>query len=118
MGSTAFVNIALNAPIAFPGSVQWDGHHMTTKPQEPTDNVIYRLKISGSTGSIIGKTRLKPSSCLPVQTWIAGGRIASSCPDASGSTIDVWRYPNGGRPTKSGPGSGEPDGTTISLAPR
>ena len=118
-GSSRFTNITLNVPIAFPGSIQWDGHHVTTTPQAPTDNAIYRLKISGSTGSVIGKTRLRPSSCAPVQTWIAGARIASSCPDPSGdSTVDLWKYPNGGRPTQSGPGSSEPAGTTISVVPR
>lgn len=117
-GSSAFTNITLDAPITFPGSVQWDGHHMTTTPQEPTDNAIYRLKISGSIGSVIGKTRLKLPSCALSQTWIAGTRVASSCFNASGSSVDLWRYPRGGRPVESVPGSKEPGGTTISLAPR
>lgn len=118
-GSSGFINVTLNAPITFPGSVQWDGHHMTTTPQAPTDTVIYRLKISGSTGSVIGETRLRPSSCIPVQTWISGARIASSCLDLTGgSTVDLWRYPDGGTPTKTGSGSSEPDGTTISLSRR
>jgi hypothetical protein len=118
-GNSTFTNITLDAPITFPGSVQWDGHHMTTTPQAPTHNAIYRLKIAGSTGSVIGKTHLEPSSCAPAQTWIAGAVVAASCLDLSGgSTIDVWRYPDGGRPAESGFGSSEPAGTTISRAPR
>jgi hypothetical protein len=117
-GSSAFTNITLNAPITFPGSIQWDGRHMTTTPQAPTDNAIYRLKVLGSTGSVIGKTRLKLSSCALSQAWIAGARVASSCFDSSASSVDVWRYPSGGRPVESAPGSKEPTGTTISLAPR
>jgi hypothetical protein len=118
-GSSTFTNITLNVPIAFPGSVQWDGHHMTTTPQAPTHNAIYRLEIAGSAGSVIGESRLKPSSCVPAQTWIAGAIVASSCLELSGgSTIDLWRYPNGGRPIESGSGSSQPAGTTISLAPR
>jgi hypothetical protein len=49
-GSRRFTNITLNVPIAFPGSIQWNGHHVMTTPQAPTDNAIYQLKISNQSG--------------------------------------------------------------------
>ncbi len=116
-GSGAFTNITLNKSISFPGSVQWDGKHITTTPQSAKSNLIYRLKITGSTGTVIGTARLK-AACGLTQTWVHGDDVASSYAGSSGSTVDLWAYPTGGNATGSGPGSNVPIGTTISVAPR
>lgn len=114
-----FTNITINESISFPGSVQWDGKHMTTTPQPPSGSsiLIYRLKISGSKATVINTTQLLPTTCEAVQTWIAGAIIAASCDLGKSSSVNVWTYPQGGAPSRSAAGPTTPLGTTISLAP-
>jgi len=113
--SGTFTNITLNVSISFPGSVQWDGRHMTTSPQSISSMspVIYRLQISGSAGTVIGTTQLQPSNCAFAQAWIQGKSVAATC----GKIVDIWKYPTGGNPTKTGTLSEIPLGITISVAP-
>lgn len=114
-----FTDITIDESISFPGSVQWDGKHMTTTPQPPPGSaaVIYRLKIKRSKATVVSTTQLLPATCEPAQTWISGTIIAASCILGQSSSVNVWTYPEGGAPSKSATGASTPLGTTISLAP-
>ena len=77
--------------------------------------LIYRLRISASTGTIVDATRLEPPCSASSQTWIESDVVTAAFPRSCGATIDVWRYPAGGPPTKSGQGPEDPLGVTISA---
>jgi hypothetical protein len=79
---------------------------------------IYRLRISGSTGTIVGATRLKPPCGALSQTWIQSDTVTAAFPHSCDATIDVWRYPVGGPPRKSAQGPADPIGATISVPPK
>jgi hypothetical protein len=99
-----------NADEFFP-SVQWDGAHMTVS-SDPRNKRgknqgwldVYRLSIVGSSGKVIGTTRLvepKKKSHYTGQIWIYRRTVVgigydhlfSFSPEAS-----LWRYPEGGLP--------------------
>jgi hypothetical protein len=54
IGSSTFTNIALDKTLGDTGAVQWDGTYITVDDA----SAIYRLSISGSTGTVVGTTRV------------------------------------------------------------
>ena len=54
-GSSTFTDITLNKPLRELGTIQWDGTYITVQNRK----AIYRLQVSGSSGTIEGKTPLK-----------------------------------------------------------
>lgn len=103
-----------------PGTVAWVGSTLVLGDQKcknkPT-SCLYRLKVSGSTASITGVTRLT-GSCDVVEAWvgkteIVGGDDSAYCAGGH-SSVDVWRYPSGGKPRRQMSGPRIPIGATIS----
>jgi hypothetical protein len=118
-GKTSFTNIRLKQRIGFPGAVQWDGTYVAI--EDATTNIVYRLKVSGSAGAVVGEIRFKgPRSNLLVQFWIQGNAIIVPYGSQSRTVrmIGLWRYPAGGSPTKvlRDPAATELFGATVSLA--
>jgi hypothetical protein len=111
-GSTSLITIALNQSIGSPGGVQWDGKHLAIGDQ--TTNAIYRFRMSGNTGTLVGSTPLKGATQV-FQFWIAGSNVIG--PDAGAADIGIWSYPAGGSPVKTIPGVYVPLGATLSKAP-
>jgi hypothetical protein len=86
-----------NQTVGFPGNIQWDGSHVTLGNALYHDNntsAIYQLKISGSTGTIRGTTKLGGSEDV-FGSWIQGARVV--------------------RP-EEGPSFGGPSGAVVSPA--
>jgi hypothetical protein len=127
-GSNMLVDITLNKAIDA-GSMQWDDSELaiddlTGNSHGPT--MIDRVRVSGSTATIVGTTLLtsrrngKVESY--VQYWIQSGTIVGPGNSNKGTTriLQYWRYPKGGRRTKDlMPGGAiELWGTAVSLAKR
>jgi hypothetical protein len=119
-GGGSFKNIKLDRLVGDPGSVQWDGTYMTVDD----NRVIHRFTVSGSRGKVVGSTRLITHQMFhAAETWIQGDAVVavyvySACPSLCPTAVSLWRYPAGGKPTKSISGLDEPLGVTVSVAPR
>lgn len=97
-GAEAFTGISLPKPLPQPNSVQWDGKHITVADFRASS--VYRVKVAGSTGTIVGTTRLQNwnSNTGNVGAWIEGAVIlAPTSPRAY--KLGLWNYPSGGKPT-------------------
>jgi hypothetical protein len=122
-GSSSFTNITLNQTLGpYPGAVQWDGKYVAL--DDATTDVLYRIKVTGSNGTVVGMTRFKGDhSTLVSQFWIAGRTIVVPYGRLTRSVrkMGFWLYPAGGAPSKSfdaPAGASELFGTTISVAPK
>lgn len=132
-GSTTIQQVAITGgTIHYPGMVQWykDGNYLAVGDRHcdtPRTTCIYHVKISGFTGTIIGKTKFKAYNghviCDMAQgtigarglKFLAGGDDESSCSYAA-SSVDRWDYPAGGLPTNSNHLTlSHPFGTAISA---
>ena len=117
-GGSTLATVTLNQSIGFPGGVQWDGKYVAL--QDVTNDVLYRFKISGSTGTVTSKVQFSGQhSELLSQFWLQGSTII--VPDGSlyrqAHQVGFWAYPAGGAPTKRVRvnGSTELFGTTVSA---
>ncbi len=101
--------------VGFPGSVGWDGTYLTATDQNyqfAYTTMIYRLTVSGSAVTIVGKTHLT-DDCYPNYDWMVavqpfvggprkGGAVAAgnlNCPNRQ----NFFSYANGGNPNRSEP---------------
>ncbi|HEY2476233.1 MAG TPA: hypothetical protein VGI19_15710 [Candidatus Cybelea sp.] len=103
-------------------SLQWDGKDLAfTAGAGPT---LYRIKLSGSTGKVVGSTTLGGAGTV-WQSWIThvlGGKkhkgirvIAPTEGGSGGAEVGYWNYPAGGSPTKTITGASQPDGAALST---
>jgi hypothetical protein len=113
--------------IAYPGSVMWDGKHLTLTDQKflgGYETGIYRVKEDASGNlTAIGKTVFSnycdgAGTDVP-QPFIIGNVVVGgnlSCNNGSGATFDYWRYPAGGNPKSSlqSPPA-QPEGESVSV---
>lgn len=105
-GSDAFTNIAISSPI-FKGRywepIQWDTGYLTVGIPSPDDTrsyFIYRVAVSGSTGEVVGKTKLRlrhGDFYVDNAFYIQGATVAANTGIDSFSAREVaWPYPRGG----------------------
>ncbi len=98
--------------IYFPGMVQWDPakNDLAVGDQicrNKTLSCLYSVSVSGSNGSIVGKTGLnnyqgEKKVCDLIQGELYEGRLVGSDNEYCGYTASaqyVWPFPNGGNPT-------------------
>jgi hypothetical protein len=115
-GATTFKRITVNRSIGFGGGVQWDGSYITLG--NAYQKVIYQVQISGSTGTVKSSTPLEGTSVV-FQYWIQGAKVVAANITSfhtPNGDVRFWKYPAGGKATKTiGPFS-KPDGVTVSLA--
>jgi WD40 repeat protein len=83
-------------------SVQWDGKYLTVSSNEASHEplMIYRLRISGETASVVGTTTLTTLKNIYFgQTWIQGSTIIGVGYAKYGyQDAFLWPYPKGGKP--------------------
>ena len=120
-GSTSLTDITLKQNLGpFPGAVQWDGKYVALA--DGTTGELYRIKVTGSTGTVVGTSRFKGDrSTLLAQFWIAGNTIVVpyGVVKRTVKKIGFWRYPAGGAAAKSiqaPAGAAELFGATVSVA--
>ena len=104
-GGTSVMHITLNRPTGHWGPVQWDGTDLvagTTERHHLEQPRIYRVKVSRTTGDVVGVVRPKgffggiyPSS--PVFALYDGSLIGVY--GNRGEQIREWLYPGGGKST-------------------
>lgn len=89
-GSDTFVNITMDKGF-YPGPVHWDGTDLVLQAYGTS---LYRVSVSGSTGTVVGTTTLKDEPRRGINIFfIADGSLA-----ATGWKLGLWQYPKGGRP--------------------
>jgi hypothetical protein len=93
-GSSTFETITPSNTVKSPGSVQWDGKHLTVFDQG-TD-AIYQYTVSGTKARLEGTVSLLGGGDCS-QTWIVKGYVF--CADAGNEDGTVFKYPAGGSAT-------------------
>jgi hypothetical protein len=95
--SNAFTNIKIKGMSSSDdGPLQWDGKHIavTIFSNQAGPLVIHRVKISGTTGDILGTTALSGQKRFIGQDWISGSTVIAF--DDNSHRIGFWPYPEGG----------------------
>jgi hypothetical protein len=104
-GKSSFTTVTLNRTIGGVKHAQWDGNRFALQSFNTThhngeivEERIYRVQISGSTGTITGVTVFKnwPEK-VSGSSWIDGGMIVGT----PSSEIAFWKYPEGGKAVKA-----------------
>jgi DNA-binding beta-propeller fold protein YncE len=117
-GGSALVDVAINTTLGFPGAVQWDGKYFAIEDLLKGD--LYRVAVSGSSGTVAGTVHLNVRSRLVVQFWIQGNTIVVPYGATSRvvKKVGLWKYPGGGSVTKSFGVNGATElvGAAVSLA--
>ncbi len=114
IGSGSLHDVTVNGSVHFPGGMQWDGSHVATGDQEykgANASAIYQISVSGSSGTIVGTTVLG-GSCDVLGFAIASGQVAA--PDACEADAGLYKYPAGGKRTRTLKGLTFPIGAAIS----
>jgi hypothetical protein len=96
----------------------WDGKHLTLAR---SGNDVYRLKIEGKQAVDHGLTVLKNG--FLEQYWfgppLQGQTQVGISTDNIHNVVYYWKYPSGGAPlARITNGLDNPNGVTVSLAPR
>jgi hypothetical protein len=107
-GGSALTNITLNEALV-QGSMQWDGQNLAMadlsgEKAKSGPTRIRRVRISGTTGTIVGTTLLESKKnrrvVFAVQYWIQGHTIIGpSQQNKYPRIVTMWRYPQGGKAT-------------------
>src|ERR1700728_60087 len=100
-GASQFIQFPLPPSVGMPGQVQWDGNYITYESSDQT-NLVSRLAVSGSTVTVVGTTKFNVRH-RSYASWIYDGNLIIPY-DARGiyaNVIGVWKYPQGGNPTKT-----------------
>jgi hypothetical protein len=97
-GSSTFTGIEMSKQITGAVSIQWTGKVLaiTSTMERLGSTYVYQVKISGSSGTIIGTTSLHSHSnqgrVMSPYSWIQGKTIIVPVRKGAG----FWLYPNGG----------------------
>ena len=95
-GAKTFSQITVNQHIGWPGGVQWDGKHITVF--DNVAGVIYGLKITGSTATVVRSTTFDDSAG-GYGTWIQGDQAV--VPNEAREEVQLYHYPAGGDAIKT-----------------
>jgi hypothetical protein len=111
-GGSALVTIAMPAGVTIhsPSGATWDGKYVGITDEEyenGTDEGIYRLKMSGSTATLVGQTSYTDTCyygySLVVQPIVYKNKFIGGnfyCYYANTYHLDYWNYENGGNPMR------------------
>lgn len=129
----SLIPVTLNHSIIFPGSVMWDGRHLTLTDQG--NGEIYRVKETRKGLMVVGTTQLEQhcGEVQVVQPFIVGSKNTpvndeqgtvlvggnEFCSQLSDLTVPVayWHYPRGGDPFKfAHPRPSGASGQVVSIA--
>jgi|GEM_PF-4192929 hypothetical protein len=98
-GGNAFRDIAMPF-IGYPQKLQWDGKYIALNE----GGTIYQMHVSGSTGTIVGTTRLIGDTEPAGGTvWITGDTVLGPHGGEGARRVGTWNYPAGGDPSNVTP---------------
>lgn len=115
-GAKSLTNLALSKSISDSGmgQVQSDGTNITI--EDVTASEILRLRVSGYKAVVTGTTRLTYWN-YPTLSWIQSGTVI--VPTGTEFTnIGFWKYPAGGKPTKTIKAPASVYSVTVSVGTR
>jgi hypothetical protein len=118
-GGSTFTNIELDRPAVWPGGLAWDGKYLAVGYSDPGSGRkferIYRVRIKGSRGRVVSTQEFNE---LPKRSsfWLQGDTIIAA-PEKGSKGDAFWRYPQGGKPYKTGVGSFNAYYVAVSVAP-
>jgi predicted small integral membrane protein len=100
-GSTALITITVNVILGNVAHAQWDGKYFALQSftvarhqGEHTLERVYRIGISGSTGTLEGSTHFTGWYSKDAGfSWIAGDTMVAT----PGKYVAIWTYPGGGK---------------------
>jgi hypothetical protein len=108
-GSGSFENLNTNVG-TYPGSLQWNDGHLVVAAYDGYEGIqnVYQLKISGTDGTVVGKTTLQDwgrkyngKYLIFAQFWVEGTSIIGpSFLGSHGLRPSFWHYPKGGKQVK------------------
>lgn len=127
-GSNAFTTVNVDKDLGDAGQVQWDGTYVTVQSLEETSGRpggIYRIDVSGSTGTVVGETTFGRYRRREGYSWISisHGTVLMPFSQHGSQTnqLGIWKYPRGGKATrvikKIGAGNQGFSYVTVSDAP-
>jgi hypothetical protein len=122
--SEALEQISVNASLFDyngPVSVQWDGKYVTVSSfPDHSPARLYRLRISGSSATVVGSTTLRSSNnTYTSQVWIQGKAVVVGDYFKGRDGVDQWAYPDATKPRRVVPNSIHPSyGLVVSVAAR
>lgn len=93
-GSSTFTNITLNEKFSPAGKVQWVGNVLVVQSY----STLYRIKVSGSTGTVVGKTRLVGRVTNGEFAAVLDGNVFAPDWKRALENVGLWNYPRGGKP--------------------
>lgn len=108
-GAKAFKNLKLNKFVLALSGMRWNGKYLSVGNLE--SNAVYQVRVSSSTATIVGTTKLTTASNV-LQYWFDHGQLLN--PDPSSGTVGVWNYPSGGQPVRTIEYYAGANGVTIS----
>jgi hypothetical protein len=121
-GKKTFSNITLKGgTIYFPGKITWDGKYVTVADQQyggPYSGHTGIYQTTGAGGKIVGSIPLTGSGDI-VDLWIYDNTVIGPVfQGSSENEVLFYKYPAGGKPTKTLKGHGlyEPIGAAVSVA--
>jgi hypothetical protein len=101
-GANSFQTLSISPSVGGPGQVQWDGEHLTYESDAHLEPIISQLIISGTAGTVVGTSHFNVRRYL-MPSWIFGSHVVIPyvVRGSHVAHIAVWRYPEGGKPTKT-----------------
>lgn len=98
------------------GPFEWDGKYLgvLAASKKPTHEEVIRYKVSGGSATQVGTVPLNGVTDSG-QFWIQDSRMVLT--DSSAGDVYFFKYPKGGKPTKTISGLNGPYGVTVSVAP-
>jgi hypothetical protein len=124
-GGSGFQDIMLGASVGAE-KVEWDGTYLTLR-SEGNPEIIYRIAVSGSTGTIVGTVHLSHDPSFFWTYWIQGNTVISTYNKRGrhpeNTELKFFDYPLGGKATKTLAGVTQDkrdfvEDMTVSVTPR
>jgi hypothetical protein len=119
-GASSLEDVTVNAPINYPGAVQWDGKYVAVAELSLKVSAkvsIYRVQIRGSRAKVMETTTLTGKHFIGgFQGWIQNGTYIQ--PNKQSHMEGFWRFPQGGNPGKNVTTAGAQNlwGAAVSVA--
>jgi hypothetical protein len=117
-GANTFTDISVDGSLQLCFAVQWDGSHITFAKMPFRDGTVRidRLQVTGSSGTIVGTTKLSSfTKHFDGQTAIFGDSVVQPY-SRKLDRLGIWPYPGGKAMTASVDVGTEINGVTVSAA--
>jgi len=99
-GSSKLKHVKLPFRLCCPLDVQWDGKYLAIEEKQSSlPATIDRLAVADYRAKVEGRVRLTYTQSSTSQFWIAGSTLIHS--DYYSDDVAFFKYPAGGRPTKT-----------------